>query len=31
MALALGESKTRRSGRPVRKAYPKIEIARRPS
>jgi polyphosphate kinase len=30
MALALGESKARRSGRPAKRAYTKIEIARAP-
>ena len=30
MALALGESKARRPGRPARKAYAKFEVARKP-
>jgi polyphosphate kinase len=30
MALALGESKARRAGRPVKKTYTKIEVARAP-
>jgi hypothetical protein len=30
MALALGESKARRTGRPAKRAYSKIQVARRP-
>src|SRR5205085_1025503 len=30
MALALGESKARRSGRPAKRAYTKVEVARPP-